>query len=408
MKEVKQNKKIVALITLITLIANMFFPYCSLISYAGVDLDMPYLELANGYDENDKEFEDVIKPDYEDFNVIPVKLYLGGVKAVDGFDVNFSYDSDLLTPVYYKRNKYVQATSIGNAFSSEDNISVVESGEKCSYLFTNESRIRLQATADKLNPNGKVFLGTFYFQISDGYTLNDITSESFKLVKGASGLQDGLEIDYNNVTQWVLGENYFLISGFNTDGKVEITNFEVTNPTKLNYEHGDIIDYVGSVVTISYSDDSKYSESLQKAIEDGKVTVDRTKADVNNSNFVVTAVEDITQNKTININVTDPVNSIKLIASPTNTSYNTGDTIDLTGGIIETKTKSGVTKNINLPDSSVISDTGLADINSSNIQGNKWTTSSGLLAGNQKITLSYTELQFLCQGIQKLSALIPL
>lgn len=51
MKEVKQNKKIVALITLITLIANMFFPYCSLISYAGVDLDMPYLELANGYDE---------------------------------------------------------------------------------------------------------------------------------------------------------------------------------------------------------------------------------------------------------------------------------------------------------------------------------------------------------------------
>ena len=391
MKEVKQNKKIVALITLITLIANMFFPYCSLISYAGVDLDMPYLELANGYDENDKEFEDVIKPDYEDFNVIPVKLYLGGVKAVDGFDVNFSYDSDLLTPVYYKRNKYVQATSIGNAFSSEDNISVVESGEKCSYLFTNESRIRLQATADKLNPNGKVFLGTFYFQISDGYTLNDITSESFKLVKGASGLQDGLEIDYNNVTQWVLGENYFLISGFNTDGKVEITNFEVTNPTKLNYEHGDIIDYVGSVVTISYSDDSKYSESLQKAIEDGKVTVDRTKADVNNSNFVVTAVEDITQNKTININVTDPVNSIKLIASPTNTSYNTGDTIDLTGGIIETKTKSGVTKNINLPDSSVISDTGLADINSSNIQGNKWTTSSGLLAGNQKITLSYTD-----------------
>ena len=391
MKEVKQNKKIVALITLITLIANMFFPYCSLISYAGVDLDMPYLELANGYDENDKEFEDIIKPDYEDFNVIPVKLYLGGVKAVDGFDVNFSYDSDLLTPVYYKRNKYVQATSIGNAFSSEDNISVVESGEKCSYLFTNESRIRLQATADKLNPNGKVFLGTFYFQISDGYTLNDITSESFKLVKGASGLQDGLEIDYNNVTQWVLGENYFLISGFNTDGKVEITNFEVTNPTKLNYEHGDIIDYVGSVVTISYSDDSKYSESLQKAIEDGKVTVDRTKADVNNSNFVVTAVEDITQNKTININVTDPVNSIKLIASPTNTSYNTGDTIDLTGGIIETKTKSGVTKNINLPDSSVISDTGLADINSSNIQGNKWTTSSGLLAGNQKITLSYTD-----------------
>lgn len=97
---------------------------------------MPYLELANGYDENDKEFEDIIKPDYEDFNVIPVKLYLGGVKAVDGFDVNFSYDSDLLTPVYYKRNKYVQATSIGNAFSSEDNISVVESGEKCSYLFT--------------------------------------------------------------------------------------------------------------------------------------------------------------------------------------------------------------------------------------------------------------------------------
>ena len=36
MKELKQNKKIVALITLITLIANMFFPYCSLISYAGV------------------------------------------------------------------------------------------------------------------------------------------------------------------------------------------------------------------------------------------------------------------------------------------------------------------------------------------------------------------------------------
>ncbi len=389
-EKLKENKKLLFIVVLmtimfITMIINM------LASYASVDTSKPFLELANGYDENDPDFTDTIQPDYEDFNVIPVRLYLGGFETINSLDINFSYDSELLTPVYWKRNKYVEATTIGNAFVSEDKVSVVESGTACSYLFKEESRIRFLATADFLNPNGKVLLGTFYFQISDGYGLEDITSDCFRLVKNAAGLPDGLEIDYNSVTEWVLGDNYFAVSGFSSEEEVKVTDFTVTNPSRLTYEHGDTIDFTGSMVTITYSDNTTYQETLMKAIEDKKVTIENRLADVKNPSCMVTLVEDTTKNETINLTVTDPVDTVRLSTSPATSSYLTGNDIHLDGGILEVKTKSGVVSSIQLPDNRVVCDTLIADINSPHIQGNKWTTTEGLEAGNQKITLSYTD-----------------
>ena len=162
------------------------------------------------------------------------------------------------------------------------------------------------------------------------------------------------------------------------------------NLTKMSYEHGDTIDFAGGELTATYKNSagntSTQTLNIADGISNGNITVDKTKADVDNKTLTFTYHEKTT---TMDLTVTDPVESISVTTTPTKLTYNSGDTISLAGGVITPITKSGKTGTaVATDDPSVTASTTTADITKAT---NKWTISGGdgLQAGNQTITLAY-------------------
>ena len=165
-----------------------------------------------------------------------------------------------------------------------------------------------------------------------------------------------------------------------------------TNLTKMNYEHGDTIDFSGGQLTATYKDSSgntlEDTLNIASEIATGEITVDKTKADVDNKKVTFT-YKSLTTDMTLT--VTDPVSSISITKQPTNVTYNDGDTISLAGGEITPVTKSGKTLTpISADDSKVTASSTTASISSIPVS-DRWVIAggNGLTAGNQKITLTY-------------------
>ena len=165
-----------------------------------------------------------------------------------------------------------------------------------------------------------------------------------------------------------------------------------TNLIKMNYEHGDTIDFSGGQLTATYKDSSgntlEDTLNIASEIATGEITVDKTKADVDNKKVTFT-YKSLTTDMTLT--VTDPVSSISITKQPTNVTYNDGDTISLAGGEITPVTKSGKTLTpISADDSKVTASSTTASI-SSIPASDRWVIAggNGLTAGNQKITLTY-------------------
>ena len=165
-----------------------------------------------------------------------------------------------------------------------------------------------------------------------------------------------------------------------------------TNLTKMNYEHGDTIDFSGGQLTATYKDSSgntlEDTLNIASGIATGEITVDKTKADVDNKKVTFT-YKSLTTDMTLT--VTDPVSSISITKQPTNVTYDDGDTISLAGGEITPVTKSGKTLTpISADDSKVTASSTTASI-SSIPASDRWVIAggNGLTAGNQKITLTY-------------------
>ena len=165
-----------------------------------------------------------------------------------------------------------------------------------------------------------------------------------------------------------------------------------TNLTKMNYEHGDTIDFSGGQLTATYKDSSgntlEDTLNIASEIATGEITVDKTKAYVDNKKVTFT-YKSLTTDMTLT--VTDPVSSISITKQPTNVTYDDGDTISLAGGEITPVTKSGKTLTpISADDSKVTASSTTASI-SSIPASDRWVIAggNGLTAGNQKITLTY-------------------
>ena len=165
-----------------------------------------------------------------------------------------------------------------------------------------------------------------------------------------------------------------------------------TNLTKMNYEHGDTIDFSGGQLTATYKDSSgntlEDTLNIASEIATGEITVDKTKADVDNKKVTFT-YKSLTTDMTLT--VTDPVSSISITKQPTNVTYDDGDTISLAGGEITPVTKSGKTLTpISADDSKVTASSTTASISSIPVS-DRWVIAggNGLTAGNQKITLTY-------------------
>lgn len=164
-----------------------------------------------------------------------------------------------------------------------------------------------------------------------------------------------------------------------------------TNLTKMNYEHGDTIDFSGGQLTATYKDSSgntlEDTLNIASEIATGEITVDKTKADVDNKKVTFT-YKSLTTDMTLT--VTDPVSSISITKQPTNVTYDDGDTISLAGGEITPVTKSGKTLTpISADDSKVTASSTTASISSIPVS-DRWVIAggNGLTAGNQKITLT--------------------
>ena len=160
----------------------------------------------------------------------------------------------------------------------------------------------------------------------------------------------------------------------------------------MNYEHGDTIDFSGGQLTATYKDSSgntlEDTLNIASEIATGEITVDKTKADVDNKKVTFT-YKSLTTDMTLT--VTDPVSSISITKQPTNVTYDDGDTISLAGGEITPVTKSGKTLTpISADDSKVTASSTTASISSIPVS-DRWVIAggNGLTAGNQKITLTY-------------------
>ena len=162
------------------------------------------------------------------------------------------------------------------------------------------------------------------------------------------------------------------------------------NLNKMDYEHGDTIEFTGGELTATYKNSAGASTTRVLNIKDeltaGTLIVDKTTADVDNN---VINFNYFGKTASINLTVTDPIASISITKQPNLLTYDDGETINLAGGQITPVTKSGKTLTpVATNASTVTSSTTTASIAQAT---NKWTIAGGdgLQAGNQKITLTY-------------------
>ena len=162
------------------------------------------------------------------------------------------------------------------------------------------------------------------------------------------------------------------------------------NLNKMDYEHGDTIEFTGGELTATYKNSAGASTTRILNIKDeltaGTLIVDKTTADVDSN---VINFNYFGKTASINLTVTDPIASISITKQPNLLTYDDGETINLAGGQITPVTKSGKTLTpVATNASTVTSSTTTASIAQAT---NKWTIAGGdgLQAGNQKITLTY-------------------
>ena len=162
------------------------------------------------------------------------------------------------------------------------------------------------------------------------------------------------------------------------------------NLNKMDYEHGDTIEFTGGELTATYKNSAGASTTRILNIKDeltaGTLIVDKTTADVDNN---VINFNYFGKTASINLTITDPIASISITKQPNLLTYDDGETINLAGGQITPVTKSGKTLTPVATDASIVTS---SETTASIAQAtNKWTIAGGdgLQAGNQKITLTY-------------------
>ncbi|MDE5830579.1 MAG: bacterial Ig-like domain-containing protein [Clostridia bacterium] len=166
-----------------------------------------------------------------------------------------------------------------------------------------------------------------------------------------------------------------------------------TDPTKMDYVHGDPLDFTGGEVTITYDDDTT-KETIP--LTDSSLKPNITVADVDND-VVDFGYIDNKHSALLQVNVTDPVVGIKISKTPAETEleFNENDTITANTGKIITVLKSGKSGTTEIPmnDPKVqISPTkALLDYCTNKRDNGKGTNTQ---AGDLKISITYTDLVY--------------
>ena len=233
---------------------------------------------------------------------------------------------------------------------------------------------------EKLDLTNGVLTATYSDNTTEDINMKDaLTSGDLTLGATTANANKKTTLNYQGKT---VDFSYYLLDSINVNKQL----------TKMNYEHGDTIDYTGGELNAVYKNASGVSKTkvlnIKDSIASKKLTTSATKANVNKPTITYTYHY---KTATMNLSITDPVTSISITKQPTTLTYNDGDTINLTGGQITPRTKSGKSLTaVDMTNNKVTVNKKVASINDVPA-ASRWTIAGGdgLQAGNQTITVTY-------------------
>ena len=388
-KEKVFSKKIIALITAIMILSQVFSPLglFMTVSKAASTPQTPAVVIRKSTDiqtsANGKWFQ--------------VQFAFVGDFWPYMFDLKLKYDSTKIEPANKGTKK--KATSLAQSINQESSYAT-SFMTSTSYLDTKASTFRLiPNTGAPENPidygpddsgtyDGYMLIYTMTFRLKDeSLTDDNLTADLFSLsptaaTDGFKLIWDADEQNGNPTQQNTTDSSYLKFEGFAEQSKT-VTSIAVKDePSKTEYDHGDTINLAGGVITVTYSDNSTEDVSMT----DPKVSIDSGSiANINNN---VVKINYSGKTTTFNIKVNDPVDSLA-VTSPMNTiEYSHGDNLDFTGLKLTATKRSGATEDLTSTSDGVSISENVASVNS-----NKFTKTSAdgvvPIKGTQVITFSY-------------------
>ena len=388
-KEKVFSKKIIALITTIMILSQVFSPLglFMTVSKAASTPQTPAVVIRKSTDiqtsANGKWFQ--------------VQFAFVGDFWPYMFDLKLKYDSTKIEPA--NKGTKRRATSLAQSINQESAYAT-SFMTSTSYLDTKASTFRLiPNTGAPENPidygpddsgtyNGYMLIYTMTFRLKDeSLTDDDLTADVFSLsptaaTDGFKLIWDADEQNGNPTQQNTTDSSYLKFDGFAEQSKT-VTSIAVKDePSKTEYDHGDTVNLAGGVITVTYSDNSTEDVSMT----DPKVSIDSGSiANINNN---VVKISYSGKTTTFNIKVNDPVDSLA-VTSPMNTiEYSHGDNLDFTGLKLTATKRSGATEDLTSTSDGVSISENVASVNS-----NKFTQTSAdgvvPIKGTQVITFSY-------------------
>ena len=388
-KEKVFSKKIIALITTIMILSQVFSPLglFMTVSKAASTPQTPAVVIRKSTDiqtsANGKWFQ--------------VQFAFVGDFWPYLFDIKLKYDSTKIQPANKSTKK--KATSLAQSINQESAYAT-SFMPSTSYLDTKASTFRLiPNTGAPENPidygpddsgtyDGYMLIYTMTFRLTDeSLTDDDLTEDILSLsptsaTDGFKFIWDADEQNGNPTQQSSTDLSYLKFDGFAKQSKT-VTSIAVKDePSKTEYDHGDTVNLAGGVITVTYSDNSTEDVSMT----DPKVSIDSGSiANINNN---VVKINYSGKTTTFNIKVNDPVDSLA-VTSPMNTiEYSHGDNLDFTGLKLTATKRSGATEDLTSTSDGVSISENVASVNS-----NKFTKTSAdgvvPIKGTQVITFSY-------------------
>ena len=388
-KEKVFSKKIIALITTIMILSQVFSPLglFMTVSKAASTPQTPAVVIRKSTDiqtsANGKWFQ--------------VQFAFVGDFWPYLFDIKLKYDSTKIQPANKSTKK--KATSLAQSINQESAYAT-SFMPSTSYLDTKASTFRLiPNTGAPENPidygpddsgtyDGYMLIYTMTFRLADeSLTDDDLTEDILSLsptsaTDGFKFIWDADEQNGNPTQQSSTDLSYLKFDGFAKQSKT-VTSIAVKDePSKTEYDHGDTVNLAGGVITVTYSDNSTEDVSMT----DPKVSIDSGSiANINNN---VVKINYSGKTTTFNIKVNDPVDSLA-VTSPMNIiEYSHGDNLDFTGLKLTATKRSGATEDLTSNSDGVSISENVASVNS-----NKFTQTSAdgvvPIKGTQVITFSY-------------------
>ncbi len=387
MKEKVKQRKLVSLLTILIMMAQVFMPLLN-ISYAAA-----YQKPTS------PAFVFIRTSDIQDDGIskyFTVDIAQIGDWYCNTFDMKFEYDKTKIEPA--NKSTHKTATNIKTAMLENASFNVNYSSST-TYLDKTAGTIRLipnMASADAENPedygpdqgyDAYMSIFTIYFRLVDtSLTEDDLTTDLFGFVPTAAtdGFKFGYVLDDGGklTPEYITDTSYVKFDNFAEPSKTVNSISVKTNPTNTTYNHGDVINLAGGEITVSYTDGT--SEVV--AMTDPKVSIiSGSPANVTTPQVKISYGG---KEAIFPITVNDPIQTLSVKTPMNKVEYNHGENFNFTGLQLEATKKSGAKEQL------TSSSTGVTvSENSANIASSSFTQTSAEgvipISGTQEITFGY-------------------